>query len=451
MRHITLLALATVLVLPLQAQVIFQSGFENWTGNIPDGWFGMRSNIAASAISQVDLNPHSGDHAVRLENTLTATQDHKRFTTQDLTVVASTTYDVSFWVRGQGDVRLGVYDGRPGNGYSPYTSYTTISNDNTWQQVTLSIAAAVDASNAQFILSVKSTVAPEHLVFDDVTITAQSVNPPVAATIQQIQETTDPGGASPLVGTAVITTGVVTAIIPGNNPGFFFQDGTGPWSGLYVFFNPAGLARGDEVRVTGTVTEFNGQTQIASVANLETLGTGNSIGTTTASTAQANTEPYESVLVTLEAAECTASGAFGQFTMNDGTGPTLVDDVIHAFPFVVGQVYNITGVVQYAFNEWRTLPRDDDDVEVVTGIAELNGSIITLYPNPASDLLVVEMPTIAGLTEFRLFDATGRLVLERTLTSTREAINVLGLPAGAYTAQLTDGKAVRSLQVLLVR
>jgi hypothetical protein len=441
MRHITLLALAAVLALPLQAQVIFQSGFEDWTGNIPDGWFGVRTNIAASAVSQANVNPHTGDYAVRLENTLTNTSDHRRFTTQDLTVTASTTYDVSFWVRGQGDVRLGLYDGRAGNGYAPYTAYTTINNDNTWQQVTLSITAAVDATNAQFILSVKSTVAPEHLVVDDVNIEAQSVNPPVDATIQEIQETTNPGGASPLVGTVVNTSGVVTAIVPGSNPGFFIQDGTGPWSGIYVFFSPTGLQRGDRVNVTGTVTEFNGQTQIAGVTSVEVTATGVLVGTTTATTAQANTEPYESVLITLNAATCTAAGSFGQFTVNDGSGPTLVDDVIYAHPFAVGQVYNITGVLQYAFNEWRTLPRDVNDVSLVTGIAERDAAAITVHPNPATDMLVVELPALTGRTEFQLFDATGRLVLERTLTTTREAIAVATLPTGAYTARIGTATA----------
>jgi hypothetical protein len=82
-----------------------------------------------------------------------------------------------------------------------------------------------------------------------------------------------------------------------------------------------------------------------------------------------------------------------------------------------------------------------NDVSLVTGIAERDAAAITVYPNPATDMLVVELPALTGRTEFQLFDATGRLVLERTLTTTREAIAVATLPTGAYTARIGTATA----------
>lgn len=449
MRNITLVACATLLAVPLHAQVIFQSGFEEWADDLPTDWFGMRTNILASAVSQVSDNVFEGDFAVRLENTPTATGDHRRFSTQDLTVVNGQVYTVTFQVRGQGDVRLGLFDGRSGNGYSPYTPYTTISDNANWQQVSLQVTAAMDATNAQFILSVKSTVAPEHLVFDAVTISAATVDPPVVATIQEIQETAAPDGASPLVGQVVSTSGVVTATLAN---GFFIQNGGGPWSGIFVFSTQNTPAIGDQVSFTATVEEFFGMTQLTQVNNFVTASSGNPLDVTNISTAQVNTEPYEAVLAKVSAATCTNPNAgFGQFVVNDGSGDCLVDDVIFQFTATLGAVYNVTGPVQFAFNEFKMLPRDNNDVEVVTGIAEQAFGGVELFPNPASDVLNLRLGKLNGRTEYTLADATGRVVRGEVLTLEQGVIPVSGLATGSYVLTLRSAESVWSTRVLVTR
>lgn len=448
MRNFTLITFIALLALPMQAQTIFESGFEDWTGNAANDWGGVRTNLPQSGVEQVSDDVHGGQFSARLIRTATG---HQRYTTQDLSVVANTTYDVTFWVRGEGQIRLGLYDGRStGSGYSPYNPVAFVPiTGNTWQEVTLSITAVVDAMDAQFILSLQATVAPEHLVVDDVTITAQGVNPPETTTIQQIQESTAPDGASPLAGTAVITSGVVTGVIPGTNPGFFIQSGSGPWSGIFVFSDPVGLMLGDSVNVSGTVVEFNGQTQLASVSNATVLSSGATLAQTVISTVAANTEPYESVLVTVEAATCTNSGPFGQFTVNDGSGPTLTDDVIFSYPFQVGALYDITGVLQFAFSEWRILPRQTSDVQVVTSVAEQLFGSVALYPNPASERF-----TISGIrsnTTFVIRDAVGREVGSGSLLSMQNDIAVDQLNAGLYIITLSDQGAQWSTRFNVAR
>ncbi|WP_220034432.1 ExeM/NucH family extracellular endonuclease [Curtobacterium sp. MCPF17_047] len=108
---------------------------------------------------------------------------------------------------------------------------------------------------------------------------------PVAATIPEIQGTTD---TSPLVGSTVTTSGVVTAVYAtGGLNGYTIQTpGTGGATtlaartasdGLYVYSAAtAGLvAIGDHVQVTGTVSEFNGLTELTvpSAAGLTELTT----------------------------------------------------------------------------------------------------------------------------------------------------------------------------------
>jgi uncharacterized protein len=99
------------------------------------------------------------------------------------------------------------------------------------------------------------------------------------------------GTASPLVGTNVTTTGVVTGIKAGSSGGFFIQDPTGDGNpntsdGVFVFTGasvPAGAVVGNLVRVSGTVQEFvfasdpNSPpiTEISSVTNTAVISTGN--------------------------------------------------------------------------------------------------------------------------------------------------------------------------------
>ncbi|MFN3874630.1 MAG: carbohydrate binding domain-containing protein, partial [Flavobacteriales bacterium] len=110
MRHFTLLGLALLLSAGARAQVIFESGFEDWNGGLPTDWYGSKSNLPQSSVEQVTSDVHGGTSAVRL---IKASTGHQRFTTQTLSVTANQEYEVRFWVRGEGQIRLGLYDGRP--------------------------------------------------------------------------------------------------------------------------------------------------------------------------------------------------------------------------------------------------------------------------------------------------------------------------------------------------
>ena len=431
MKHITLLLLAAIFSITASAQVVFQSGFEDWTGTAPDDWMGSKTNIAASGVEQVSTDTHSGTYAVRLIN---ETSTHKRFTTQPLSVEEGVVYTISFWVRGEGEIRVGLFDGRStGSGYAPYSQYVDVVG-NTWQQVEVTISAANDTTAGEFILSVVNTVAPEHIVVDDVNIEIGTVDPPTDATITEIQQTAAPDGASPMAGMSVNTGGMVTGITATN--GYFIQDGSGAWSGIYVFSDPGSLAIGDVITLTGNVTEFNGQTQLVDVTNLVTVSSGGTPVPTDINTPEANSEPYESVLVRVQNASVESSGPFGQFTVSDGNGTVLVDDVIFAYPFVVGETYNITGVLQYAFNEWRVLPRMMGDVDIISGIPSLSQLNITIFPNPAVDVLNVDLTSLSGSFNYEIIDATGRLVSSDRMVNGINAIEVSGLNSGFYTFKL---------------
>lgn len=442
-----------------QAQVV-DSGFEAWTGNLPDGWFGERSSILAAAVSQVTTNAHGGSSAVRLEN---ATADHKRFTTQNVTVTAGTGYSITFWARGMGDVRFGVYDGRSGNGYSPYTAYTTVASNDTWTEYTLSTNVVMDATNAQFILSVKSTAAPEHLVIDDVVIEAAGAIQEV--TIHDIQFTSDPSGDSPLAGQVVRTSGIVTAIDAVANNGdpqlvYYLQDGSGAWNGIYVFDyidNGNEVAVGDEIELIASVSEYFNLTELSNLQSFTLVASAQPLpAPIVVGTGEVAAEALESVLVRVENAACTevAGGAnFGIWSVDDGSGVVGIGKEMYTTTpdATLGQVYDVTGVVSFGFEEYRIQPRQASDVSLATSIGEFAGATVTLFPNPANDVLTLDLGTLNGRTEYTVTDATGRIVLADVTTAVRSTIDVNGLSNGLYVMTLRNAGSVWSTHVQVQR
>ncbi len=124
------------------------------------------------------------------------------------------------------------------------------------------------------------------------------------------------GATSPLVGTPVVTEGVVVgdfqtgAYVSGTKNGFYIQDVTGDddsstSDGLFIYTTSTDVQVGDHVRVAGTVAEYttgsDSLTQVTSVTQIWTCSTGNTIIPTTLSlpvAADFDYEDYEGMLVT---------------------------------------------------------------------------------------------------------------------------------------------------------
>ena len=128
---------------------VFTSGLETWQGDtLPTDWFGVKTNLEYDSIAQVSANVHGGSFAVQLINRENNT---RRFSTQPLSVDSAQSYDVSFWVRGSGEVRVSMFDGRQENsGYAATGPYTTVNGD-TWTQVTGSVVCAVILANTGYL------------------------------------------------------------------------------------------------------------------------------------------------------------------------------------------------------------------------------------------------------------------------------------------------------------
>ena len=193
--------------------------------------------------------------------------------------------------------------------------------------------------------------------------------------ISEIQGQTD---YSPYEGQTVNTTGIVTGAFANS---FYIQDGSEPWSGIYIYSGEALPSMGDSVIVSGEISEFcwngspcncttcggAGVTEFYQPESIYTITNNNPLPEPIlVNTGEALTEQYEGVLIRMENVECTSlPGGFGVWQVDDGTGACGIHNTPDGYEFdpQIGETYNITGIVTSTFNEWKVDLRIPSDVE----------------------------------------------------------------------------------------
>ena len=304
-------------------------------------------------------------------------------------------------------------------------------------------------SEAEFIPSIFETEGPSHLVMDGMMICEGAVVEPTTTTIYERQFTIETSGASPLVNQTVITSGIVTGSKAGY--GYFIQDGTGPWNGLFVNDATNNPALGDELEITGTVQESFAFTRLSPVTGYTVLSTGNTVpaAENLAPTAAAS-EQWESVLVSLADMECLSTpNQYGEWNISNWQGALLADDELYAATPTVGNFYSITGPMFYAFNLWRILPRSASDLSAGTGMGNVDGATFSTYPNPANDVLTIELSGNSGRTEVSPTDASGRVVLNDVTTTDRAVVNTSAYANGVHMLTVRTNNAMRSQRIAI--
>lgn len=368
MKKVSILSFAFMVIAQVSFAQVFSSSFENWTNpNSPDGWLGSTTHTIDLTVNQWS-DAQNGANSCQL--VVSPGASHRRFSTQPIAVTTGTTYSISFYLKGAGEVRTGLanapFGGTDFQNYNPY-----IQANATWTLRTQQITATL-TGDAQFIFSVIGSAAPNHILIDNVSISTTTVT---TVPIYDIQFTTAPDGASPLNGQTVTTSGVVTGIYttPSNQHGYFIQDAPGAWNGVHVFqgTNANLPAIGNQVQVTGTVAEFNGLTQITNVTTVVMSASAPQPAPVDITTLQLSTEEqWEGVLVRVVEATCTEQNSgFGMWRINDGTGNAKAHNLMMNFTPVLNNDYTIVGVVNYSFDEYRICPRN---------LADINGGTITI-------------------------------------------------------------------------
>jgi hypothetical protein len=310
--------------------------------------------------------------------------------------------------------------------------------------------------------------------------------------IAHIQQTASGGeGPSPFVGlTLDMDLEVVVMTEPGVSGLIAVQDGTNPWSG--VFIQPteelrALLERGMRVHITRAqiVEHFDLTRLVVGMGNYTVVGEADPYpyitGLTTADLRNRDlAERYEGMAirfsdVVITAANADAPSDFGEFAFSsDGTAASQVRartgilDASSALPRGTEiwqggeELEYIQGIWAYTHGNFKLLPETTDDIGYAISTEEGTAAPQALridgtYPNPMGRQGTVAY-TLArdGHVTLEVFDVTGRRVAVlfdgvQTAGSQQAPINASALASGLYVVRLAADGEVQTAKLVVTR
>ena len=225
---------------------------------------------------------------------------------------------------------------------------------------------------------------------------------------------------------------------------------------------------GDELTMTGTITQFNGLTEIEP-ESLEVLSTGNTLKVP--ATVSALDESTESDLIHLtgctlvDDAEWLGDGS--SFNVNitcDGSGTLVmrIDDLVDLSTATVPDgAFNLTGIGSQFDTDapyldgYQIMPRYTADIDMIEdtaiAIVDLDPVMIELYPNPVSRLVHVHAPGIQ-MDMVTISDLQGQVMMQEMVSRTGQSavtLELSALPSGMYLLHIISGD--RLLTTTLVK
>ena len=446
MKKTLLLTLSAFLVGNISAQTIFSSNFENWnaTNDSVADFMGINSSIypasATQGVMKVATGGVYGPATAQLMNTSTS---HKRLMSNAVSVTEGTAYDIKFWAKGTGELRSGLYDNDLGNndfGYK-YGSYVVL-NSPDWAMYSQQIIADTTTNMAEFILSLRSTTG-SHVEVDSFVVSVGTILPPATVSIYEIQYTTATTGDSPMKDQFVNVGGIVSATSSFLD-GYWIQDNSGAYNGIFVYDSITPVAIGDSVTLTAKVVEKFSKTELNTITNAVIVNSGNAIhAAAIIATVDVSTEAYESVFIRIENAQVTQNLTFGRFNANDGSGDAMVDDFIYFYPLPTqfSTFDYIQGVLEYSYSEYKIAPRMETDMflSLSSSVNENSNEIVSIYPNEVSTDLTIEN---ANGTTAKIISIEGKEMNTFDINASTFKVNVANYNSGIYFLQL-NGKSIK--------
>jgi len=184
---------------------------------------------------------------------------------------------------------------------------------------------------------------------------------PLPLSIYNIQYTDDLSGDSPYAGQEVTISGIVTGIF---FTGYFIAEAPGPWQAIFVYSKRNGPNVGDEVRVTGTVSEYNGLTELIEITDFQLISFGHEPTPLALDVQTIPQEQYESALIQVKDVAVTSLEDYGEWVISAGGATVRCDDMNDYvyFPQVGDQLDTVTGNLTYTFDEFKIQPRKTNDI-----------------------------------------------------------------------------------------
>ena len=183
------------------------------------------------------------------------------------------------------------------------------------------------------------------------------------------------------VATGTVVTGEGLVASDEDGSGFFLQsvDGTGEYSGIWVYTDTdgedVGVSRRDLVSFSATYEEYVtgksgdslSELVVTSVGDVTVLSSGNALHaavelTVDQASTDATAEPYEGVLVIVKNVTVTNPDLdYGEWELD---GKLAVDDALYGYEGTLtnGKTFtSITGFLHWSYDAWKLEPRDASD------------------------------------------------------------------------------------------
>lgn len=293
-------------------------------------------------------------------------------------------------------------------------------------------------SHQMMIQLVDNNHAPLSPVVSDTVTFTVSLAALTNATIYNIQNPVNPAGDSYYKDSTITASGVVTGTSLAN--GYFIQNGSGTFNGIYVFDATHQPALGDSVKVAGKVAEYYNCTEFTNISSYDVIASGILVpAPVSLSIAAARAEQYEGVLVRLSDVVCTKS-LTAYWMVSLGADSISVDKLLYTNSGVVNNHYNITGIMHYAFSKWQIEPRSAADISSTSGVSSIdNFGEIKAYPNPANTVLSIS--NIKNASKIELLNIHGQTIQTVDIAGNNQtSINVENLNSGFYFVKIIDSK-----------
>lgn len=304
-------------------------------------------------------------------------------------------------------------------------------------------------------------------------------------TIYDLQYTPYANGNSGYTNLTVTVQGIVTTDTT-DFSSYWLQDGTAPWSGIWVNDNTTNVKAGDSVAVTGRVEENFNVTRLANVTSVNILSRGHSLPppvllrTGDLRTGAATAEQWEGMLVQVRNAVVStpfpdAPSNFGEFAIDDGSGEVRVDD-FGDFDGNLDSIYvkgdsirSLIGIQHYSFNNYKLEPRNNRDVvrgpsTAVVGrdMAPRRYALEQNYPNPFNPGTTISFelrqPGRVSLTIYNMLGQKVKTLLAAVRPAGRHLIEWNGtddhgqaVPTGVYFYRMQADGFEKVNKMLLLR
>ena len=91
----------------------------------------------------------------------------------------------------------------------------------------------------------------------------------------------------------------------------------------------------------------------------------------------------------------------------------------------------------------------EEEVEDTTGIEQQLLSEIQVYPNPATDVLTIDLGAVTQTIQIQFIDAVGRVVKTESISGDQNQLDISDLNQGMYFISLSSADGVQRIEKLV--